>query len=101
MSRTADSPPVPEKKRPPTLKELRRKLRTFCRQRPIARLEVFGSVAEGVAKPGSDVDLMVTFRPETELGLEFIRMKLDLEELLGCPVDLVERVSVEKMKNPF
>src|SRR6202043_2822056 len=47
---------------PPTVQELRKKLLSFCQKHPIAKLEVFGSVADGTAKPGRDVDLMVTFR---------------------------------------
>jgi hypothetical protein len=35
----------------------------FCRKHPIARLEVFGSVADGTAAADSDVDLIVTFDP--------------------------------------
>jgi hypothetical protein len=48
---------------PPTVQELRKRLPSFCQKHPIAKLEVFGSVADGTAKLGSDVDLMVTFRP--------------------------------------
>ena len=41
---------------------MRKRLSPFCQKHPITKLEVFGSVADGTAKPGSDVDLMVTFR---------------------------------------
>jgi predicted nucleotidyltransferase len=43
-------------------RELRKRLLSFCQKHPITKLEVFGSVADGTAKPGSDVDLMVARR---------------------------------------
>jgi len=32
---------------------------------------------------------------------EFVGLQLELEALLGCPVDLLEPSAVESMKNPF
>jgi len=53
----------------------------------VKSLALFGSVARGEARPGSDVDLLVEFnRPVGLFGL--IAMQQRLEELLGCPVDL-------------
>jgi predicted nucleotidyltransferase len=46
-----------------TIAELRELLLPFCTKLPIAKLEVFGSIADGTARAGSDVDLMVTFEP--------------------------------------
>ena len=86
---------------PPTLDQLRRQLLPFCRKYPIARLEVFGSVADGTATAASDVDLMVTFDPGVRVGKEFFAMALELEDILGRRVDLVERPSIERMENPY
>jgi predicted nucleotidyltransferase len=33
------------------------------------------------------------------VGAEFIDMALELEDLLGCRVDLLDRASVENMEN--
>ena len=49
--------------------------------------------------PGSDVDLMVTFRPDAKVGTEFLDLISELEELLGCSVDLLESESVTTMEN--
>jgi len=84
---------------PPTVQELRKRLLSFCQKHPISKLEVFGSVADGTAKPGSDVDLMVTFRPGAKVGIEFLDMIFELEELLDCSVDLLESESVATMEN--
>ena len=65
-------------------------------------MEVFGSVARGESRPGSDVDLLVEFLPDTRVGLfEMGALKEDLEEQLGCSVDLVSRKAVEKSRNPY
>ena len=83
----------------PTVQELRQETAVVLSKHPIAKLEVFGSVADGTAKPGSDVDLMVTFRPGAKVGIEFLDMIFELEELLGCSVDLLESESVATMEN--
>ena len=47
---------------------------------------MFGSVARGEERPDSDVDLLVTLEPGRTL-LDLAR--LELEALLGRPVDVV------------
>ncbi|MGY1840678.1 MULTISPECIES: helix-turn-helix domain-containing protein [unclassified Modestobacter] len=49
---------------------------------------VFGSVARGADGPESDVDLLIDLPASAGL-FELGRMRRDLEELLGVPVDLV------------
>ena len=44
---------------------------------------------------------MVTFKPGIEIGLEFFAMQDELEQLLGCKVDLLTRRSVERSDNPI
>src|SRR5947207_1984735 len=85
---------------PPSLEEVRERLAVFCRQDPIQKLEIFGSVARGEQEPGSDVDLMVTFAPGSQISFErYLEMKEEVQRLLGCPVDFVERQSVERHDN--
>lgn len=85
-----------------SLERLKALLEGFCRKHPIQRLEVFGSVARGTAKKGSDVDLLVTFKPNAKLTfLEIADMAGEAEEIIGSDVDFVERKSVEKTTNPF
>lgn len=50
-------------------------------------VRVFGSVARGEDGPDSDVDFLVEFDHEQSL-LERIGLMLDLEDLLGCRVDV-------------
>lgn len=51
-------------------------------------VRVFGSTARGDAGPDSDLDLLVDFEPGRSL-LDQVALGLDLEELLGRPVDVV------------
>ena len=57
----------------------------------VLSLRVFGSVARGEAGPDSDVDLLVELDPERRISLlGFAHLMGELEDLLGCRVDLVE-----------
>jgi uncharacterized protein len=95
-------PPVSVQPDPPSLEALRAVVRSVCQSRPVALVQIFGSVARGVGGPGSDVDLLVDFLPEANVGLlEMGDLKEELEERLGCPVDLVSRGAVEKSRNPI
>ena len=76
-------------------------LADLCRRYHVAKLELFGSRARGTARPDSDVDLLVTFEPGQTPGLEFFGLALDLEALLGRPVDLFTRPSVEQSANEY
>lgn len=51
-------------------------------------VRVFGSAARGEARPDSDVDLLVDLEPGRTL-LDHVALWQDLEELLGCRVDIV------------
>lgn len=53
----------------------------------IASLAVFGSMARGEAREGSDVDVLVEFEGPADFS-RFMSLKLDLEDLLLRPVDL-------------
>ena len=87
---------------PPSLDEIRSVVRDLCENRRVARVDLFGSVARGEARSGSDVDLLVDFLPGNDVGLfEMGALKEDLEERLGCRVDLVSRVAVERSRNPI
>jgi len=77
-------------------------LRDFCQRWKVRELSLFGSVAEGRSHPASDYDLLVTFEPDADFGLlDHARMERELSELLGRPVDLVTRASIEQGHNPI
>ncbi len=75
---------------PPTLADLRSKRAEILRLAALygaSNVRVFGSVARGEAGALSDVDFLVTFQPGYRL-LDHIGLKQDLEDLLGCKVDV-------------
>lgn len=51
-------------------------------------IAVFGSVARGNDHPDSDVDFLVEFEPGSSL-LNLMNLQDELEELLGCSVDVL------------
>jgi uncharacterized protein len=51
-------------------------------------VRIFGSVARGTADERSDLDLLVDMEPRRSL-FDLGGLSIDLEELLGCPVDVV------------
>ena len=70
------------------------------RKYPIKRAAFFGSAARGDMTDNSDVDILVEFFPNTR-GLEFFGLRLDLEEALGCAVDLITFNALSKAKPGF
>jgi len=64
-------------------------LARVCRRRRVRRLSFFGSVLRDDFGPGSDVDVLVEFEPEADVGLfEFVDLQQELATLLDREVDL-------------
>ncbi len=64
----------------------------FCRRWRIVRLEVFGSALRDDFRSQSDVDFLATYAPPARWSLlDRARMKHELEDMLGRPVDLLNR----------
>lgn len=81
---------------------IRAAIRPLCERHAVARLELFGSQAAGLARDDSDVDFLVEFLPNTKAGLlEMGGLKEDLEQSLGRPVDLLTRAAVKRSRNPY
>ena len=54
---------------------------------------LFGSVARGEDAEGSDLDILIEASPGTTL-YDLARAELELEEILGCRVDVLTRASL-------
>ena len=64
-------------------------------------VRVFGSVARNEARPDSDIDFLVEFKPGYGL-IDRIALIQDLQELLGCDVDVVrERSLRDRLREPI
>jgi uncharacterized protein len=77
------------------------RIEAFCRAHGIRRLELFGSVLGEHFHPGSDVDVLVEFEAGRTPGLAFFTLHEELEAIMGRPVDLHTRRSVENAENPI
>jgi hypothetical protein len=56
-------------------------------------IRLFGSAARGEAGPDSDIDFLVDLEPDRSL-FDLGELLLDLQELLGCKVDVVTEDSI-------
>ena len=71
---------------------------SFCRRHRIRQLSIFGSVLRDSFGPDSDVDVLVEFEPDAEVGFIALgRMQRELADLLGRPVDLVPREGLKPL----
>ncbi|HMQ25019.1 MAG TPA: MerR family DNA-binding transcriptional regulator [Acidimicrobiales bacterium] len=80
-----------ERAEPPTLHQLRRRRRLILRTAEahgLTGVRVFGSVARDDAGPGSDVDLLVDAAAGVTV-LDIMAAELDLERVIGAPVQIV------------
>ncbi len=77
------------------LLEKRDEIRRIAARHGVRNVRVFGSVARGEARADSDLDLLVDTGPETSSWFP-AGLVLDLEEVLGCKVQVV----TEKGLNP-
>ena len=71
----------------------------FCRRNKIRRLAIFGSVLRDDFTPESDVDVLVEFEPDAQVGLAFITIQDELSEILERQVDLHTFSGIEKNRN--
>jgi len=84
----------------PVLRERSKDFAEACRRFGVERLAVFGSAVSGsFDERASDIDFLVTFRPEARVKAfdNYFGLKERLEDICGRPVDLVTEDSV---KNP-
>ena len=84
------------------LQEKLRAIEALCRKYHATRLEVFGSAAgEDFFPEKSDIDFLVEFQPDSDLGPwmnHYFEFRDELGELLGVKVDLV---MASALTNPY
>ena len=69
------------------------------RKYPISRLAVFGSYARGEATEKSDIDIAVEINGP--MGLNFVDMANEIEELFGIKTDVVPKRSIKPQYLPY
>jgi uncharacterized protein len=75
------------------LKDNRQEILRIAAAHGARNIRLFGSVSRGEAGPKSDIDILVGLEPGRSL-LDIIAIKQDLEDLLGCEVDVVTEEAV-------
>ncbi len=78
----------------------RGELRQVLRRHGVTNARLFGSVARGDDHAGSDVDLLVDFPPGTSL-FGILRIKDELETILGVEVDLIPSMGLKDRVRPL
>ena len=74
-------------------------LERFARRWKVTQLALFGSALRDDFNDASDVDVLVTFEPDTHWNLlDLATMQQELEETFNRAVDLVEEAA---LRNPF
>jgi uncharacterized protein len=72
----------------------------FCQRWNITELALFGSVLRPDFKPGSDIDVLVSFSESARYSLfDLIHMEEELKKIFGRAVDLVDRRAIERSRN--
>jgi hypothetical protein len=66
---------------------------------PISELALFGSYARGDNNEKSDIDILVDFNGR--IGIEFITLAHELEDIFQAKVDLVSRKGIKPQYLPF
>ena len=75
-------------------------IQAFCFKWKIKELAFFGSVLREDFNSKSDVDILVSFLPESHWSLfEYVDMKEELESIFGRNVDFISRTAIEMSRN--
>lgn len=84
-----------------TLPDVLDKLRSHesdLRERGVRHAAVFGSLARGENREGSDVDVLIELDPASSMGLfEYTRLKIYIADLIGGRADVVNRKTVKPL----
>ena len=73
------------------LEKIAKKILPILKKNGVAKAGIFGSVARGEQKKGSDIDILVEFDGSL---LDLVRLERELQEKLGRKVDLLTYNSI-------
>jgi uncharacterized protein len=76
-------------------------IKDFFSKQPVLKAYLFGSYSKDLENENSDIDLLVELDYSQPIGLEFIQMQLDLQELLSKKIDLVSARGLSKYIKPI
>lgn len=76
-------------------------IKKYFETRPVLKAYLFGSYVRDEADDLSDIDILVDLDYSQRIGLQFIQMKIDLENLLNSKVDLVSSNGLSRYIKPI
>jgi len=76
------------------IEKLKPKIVKVLKRNGVKRAGIFGSYARGEQTENSDVDILVEFGKDVSL-FNFVSVKLEVENLIGKKIDLVEYRTVK------
>ncbi len=78
------------------IEEIKKKVIPILQHHGVKRAGLFGSFVRGEMKEDSDIDILVEIEEDISL-LDFIGIKLEIEEVLRRKVDLVEYSTIKPL----
>ena len=78
------------------IEEIKRKILPILQRYGVKRVGLFGSFVRGQMTADSDIDILVEIKKDISL-LDFVGLKLEIEEALKRKVDLVEYDTVKPL----
>lgn len=75
-------------------------MQNYFKTKPVLKAYLFGSYARNDADEKSDVDILVELDYNKHIGLGFVQMQLDLQNLLQKNIDLVSHNGLSKHIEP-
>jgi len=84
------------------LSEAKRQIiQDYFKTRPVLKAYLFGSYVRGQADKQSDIDILVELDYSQRIGLGFVQMQIDLQDMLQTKVDLISSNSLSKYIKPL
>jgi len=77
------------------------KIKQYFINKPVLKAYLFGSYLREQADENSDIDILVELDYSRRIGLEFVQMQLDLQDLLQKKVDLLSENAISKYIRPY
>ncbi|MBI2270985.1 MAG: nucleotidyltransferase domain-containing protein [Bacteroidetes bacterium] len=84
-----------------TIQSIKHTLSKYFIDKPVLKAYIFGSIARQEDDINSDIDILVELDYSQTIGLMFVQMKLDLENIFHKKVDLLSQKAVSKYIKPY
>ncbi len=73
----------------------------YFQDKPVLKAYLFGSYARGEASRKNDIDILVEVDWNQKIGLYFVQMHLELEDLLRKKVDFISNDGISPYIRPY